>query len=69
MGQDNNIEASNWTGIANFTQDNIIWRFGILKRLRSDNGTPFFNMYVQRLLHDYGVDHVRLSLYNPQGNG
>lgn len=35
--------------------------FGILKRLLFENGTPFVNVHVRRLLDDYGIAHVNLS--------
>lgn len=54
---------------ANLSRDNINCRFGIPKCLRFDNGSPFANMHVQRLLNDYEIYHVKSSPYHSQGNG
>ena len=65
------ISLKNATGpaVANFIKENIICRFGIPKRILSDNGTPFINSNVRELLALYDVDHVKSSPYYPKGNG
>ena len=55
--------------VANFIKENIIVRFGVPHRIISDNGTPFVNSDVRRMLEFYQVKHHRLSSYYPQGNG
>ena len=39
--------------IANFIKENIIVRFGVPHRIISDNGTPFFNSDVRKMLEFY----------------
>ena len=36
--------------MANFTKENIIVRFGVPHRILSDNGTPFVNRDVRKML-------------------
>ena len=51
--------------VANFIQEHIITRFGIPKRLISDNGNPF----MKNLTEAYYIKHGRSTPYYPQGNG
>ena len=55
--------------VANFIKENIIFRFGVPHRIISDNGTPFVNSDVRKMLEFYQVKHYRSSPYYPQGNG
>ena len=55
--------------VANFIKENIIVRFGVSHRIISDNGTPFVNSDVRKMLEFYQVKHYRSSFYYPQGNG
>ena len=55
--------------MANFIKENIIVRFGMPQRIISDNGTPFVNSDVRRMLEFYQIKHHRSSLYYPQRNG
>ena len=55
--------------VANFIKENIIMRFGVPHRIISDNGTPFVNSEVRKMLEFYQVKHHRSSSYYPQGNG
>ena len=55
--------------VANFIKEKIIVRFGVPHRIISDNGTPFVNNDVKKLLEFYQVKHYRSSPYYPQGNG
>ena len=55
--------------VANFIKENIICRFGIPKRILSNNVTPFINTSVRELLTLYDVDHVKSIPYYPKGNG
>ena len=55
--------------VANFIIENIIVRFGVPYKIISDNGTPFVNSDVRKMLEFYQVKHHRSSPYYPQGNG
>ena len=55
--------------VANFIKENIIVRFGVPHRIISDNGTPFVNSEVRKMLEFYQVKHHRSSPYYSQGNG
>ena len=55
--------------VTNFIKENIIIRFGVPHRIISDNGTPFVNNNVRKMLEFYQVKHHRSSPYYPQGNG
>ncbi|XP_075659640.1 uncharacterized protein LOC142629513 [Castanea sativa] len=43
--------------VANFIKENIIVRFGVPHRIISDNGTPFVNNDVRKMLEFYQVKH------------
>ena len=51
--------------VANFIKENIIVRFGVSHKIISDNGTPFVNSDVRKMLEFYQVKHHRLSPYYP----
>ena len=51
--------------VANFIKENIIVRFGVPHRIISDNGTPFVNSEVRKMLKFYQVKHHRSSPYYP----
>ena len=55
--------------VANFIKENIIVRFGVPHRIISNNGTPFMNSEVRKMLEFYQVKHHHSSPYYPQGNG
>ena len=55
--------------VANFIKENIIMRFGVPYKIISDNGTPFVNSEVRKMLEFHQVKHHRLLPYYPQGNG
>ena len=55
--------------VANFIKENIIVTFKVPYRIISDNGTPFVNSEVRKMLEFYQIKHHRLSPYYPQGNG
>ena len=55
--------------MAHFIKENIIVSFGVPHRIISDNGTPFVNNDVRKMLEFYQVKHYRSSPYYPQGNG
>ena len=54
--------------VANFIIENIIVRFGVPHRIISDNGTPFVNSDIRKMLEFYQVKHHLSSPYYPQGN-
>ena len=51
--------------VANFIKENIIVRFGVSHKIISDNGTPFVNNDVRKMLEFYQVKHHRSSPYYP----
>nr|XP_023884270.1 uncharacterized protein K02A2.6-like [Quercus suber] len=55
--------------VANFIKENRIVRFGVPHRIIKDNGTPFVNNDVRKMLKFYQVKHHRSSPYYPKGNG
>ncbi|GLT27574.1 hypothetical protein SLA2020_025610 [Shorea laevis] len=59
------------TGLAtsNFIKEYIICCFGIPYKIVSDNGTPFINQHVRRLLDTYKIEHWKSTPYYPQRNG
>ncbi|KAJ1442177.1 Ribonuclease H-like superfamily [Sesbania bispinosa] len=54
--------------VTSFIKGNIVCRFGLLKRIVSDNGTHFVNAKVTRILERYRVRHDKFSPYYPQSN-
>lgn len=52
--------------VSNFIRKHIITRFGIPRRLISDNKTPFINKDVRSLLERYHIKHRRSTLYYPR---
>ena len=55
--------------VANFIKENIIVRFEVPHRIISDNGMPFVNNKVRKMLEFYQIKYHRSSPYYPQGNG
>ncbi|XP_059629587.1 uncharacterized protein LOC132272458 [Cornus florida] len=55
--------------VANFIKENIICQFGVPRIILSDNGTPFVNSRVRRLLGTYQITHHKSTPYYPKGNG
>ena len=55
--------------VANFIKENIIVKFEVPHRIISDNGRPFVDSDVRKMLEFYQVKHYRSSPYYPQGNG
>ena len=54
--------------VVNFIKENIIVRFEVLHIIISDNGTPFVNREVRKMLEFYQVKHHWSSLYYLQRN-
>ena len=63
------LKKATRAAVANFVRNHIITRFGIPKRLISDNGTPFINKDMKGLTKAYHIKHGRSTPYYPQGNG
>lgn len=55
--------------VSKFLQKNIFTRFGTPRALISDEGTPFVNKLVSKLLIKYNVHHKVVTAYHPQTNG
>ena len=55
--------------VANFIREHIITRFGIPRRLISDNGTLFINKDMKGLTEAYYIKHGRSPPYYLQGKG
>ena len=51
--------------MANFIKENIIVRFGVPYRIISDNGTPFVNREVRKMLDFYQIKYHWSSPYYP----
>ncbi|KAF7839558.1 reverse transcriptase [Senna tora] len=63
------LKKANVESVATFIKENIICRFGLPKRILSDNGTPFINKVVSDLLAQFNIMHDKSSPYYPKGNG
>ena len=61
-------KAIGWA-VTNFIKENIIVRFGVPYKIIIDNGTPFVNNEVRKMLEFYQIKHHWSSPYYPQGNG
>ena len=59
------LKKATGAAVANFIQNHIITRFGIPRRLISDNGTPFINKYMKGLTEAYHIKHRRSTPYYP----
>ena len=55
--------------MTNIINKNIIVRFGVPRRIISDNGTQFVKSDVRKMLEFYQVKHHQSSPYYSQGNG
>ena len=55
--------------IQHFVWKNIVCRFGVPKRLVSDNGTQFASQQLGKLCSEVGIKQVFASVENPQTNG
>jgi len=54
--------------IQHFVWKNIVCRFGILKRLVSDNGTQFASQQLGKLCTELGIKQVFTYVEHPQMN-
>jgi len=55
--------------IQSFVWKNIVCRFGVPKRLVSDNGTQFASHLLKKLCGDVRIQQVFASVEHPQTNG
>ena len=55
--------------IQHFVWKNIVCRFGVLKRLVSDNDTQFASQQLGKLCSEVGIKQVFASVEHPQTNG
>ena len=53
------LKKATGIAVANFVRRHIITRFGIPRRLISDNGTPFINKDMKGLTEAYCIKHGR----------
>lgn len=49
------LKKASASTVANFIRENVIYRFGILKCLLSDNGKPFVNFEVRQCARNMGL--------------
>ena len=54
--------------VTNFIKKNIIVKFRVSHKIISDNGMPFVNSEVRKMLEFYQIKHHQSSPYYPQGN-
>ena len=59
------LKKATGAAVANFIRNHIITRFGIPRRLISDNGTPFINKDMKGLTEAYHIKHGRFTPYYP----
>ncbi|RDX83352.1 Gag-Pol polyprotein, partial [Mucuna pruriens] len=52
--------------VVDFWKSNIFYRFGVPKRLISDQGSHLCNRAMSSLLHKYGVVHRIATTYHPR---
>ena len=59
------MKKATGAAVVNFIREHIITRFGIPRRLISDNGTPFINEDMKGLTEAYYIKHKRSTPYYP----
>ena len=55
--------------VARVLVDNWFTRFGVPKRIHSDQGRQFESALIRQLCQLYGIEKSRTTAYHPQGNG
>jgi len=55
--------------VQHFVWKNIVCRFGVLRRLISDNGTQFASLQMSKMCSEVGIKQVFASVEHPQTNG
>ncbi|XP_075665475.1 uncharacterized protein LOC142635155 [Castanea sativa] len=61
------LKKATGAAMANFIRGHIITRFGILRKLISDNGTSFINKDMKNLTKEYCIKHGRSSVKTTTG--
>ena len=59
------MKKATGAAVTNFIQEHIITRFGIPRKLISDNGTPFINKDMKGLTETYYIKYRRSTPYYP----
>ena len=54
--------------VANFIKENVIFRYEVPHRIINDNGTPFVNSEVRKMLEFSQIKHHQSSPYYPHRN-
>lgn len=55
--------------VVDFIRNHIIYRYGIPRRIITDNGTPFFNKLMTSLCNKFKFTQHKSSMYNAPANG
>lgn len=55
--------------VMKFFRDNIVYRFGVPRRIISDNGTALKSAKIYRFIERHKIDWRYSSIYNPRANG
>jgi len=63
------IEEADAQTIATFVYEDVICRHGIPAKITSDRGTEFVNELMSELTKEFGIKHIKMTAYHPQGNG
>ena len=61
-------ESGKWKAIANWLFEDIICRWGCIKEIITDNGSPYKSA-VGWLEQKYEIKGIRISPYNSKANG
>jgi transposase InsO family protein len=60
------VKAEN---VEDFIRTNMIYRFGVLARIISDNGPSFRNKHLEKMCAKFRIKHHFSTGYNPAANG
>src|SRR5687767_6266380 len=63
------LKSANAEEVAKFLYEEIICRFGVPKKIQSDQGTHFINELIRKLTDKFWIKHSLSSPYHPQSNG
>ena len=55
--------------VIEFIYEEIFTRFGIPRKIVTDNGAQFVSKSMKALTEQYGIKHYKSSPYHPQENG
>ncbi|KAL5570108.1 hypothetical protein UlMin_026683 [Ulmus minor] len=59
------LKKASSEAVAMFILEHIICRFGVPRRILTDNGTPFIGKETKKLLEDYQIHHGTSTRYYP----